>query len=68
MSEARRVVRATARFFEDLDRQLPAERGREDEPSGHDFQVFELIRVVDHFATAFDELPQLIPGRADLGF
>lgn len=65
MSEARRVVRATASFFEDLDRQLPAERGREGQPSAHDFQVFELIRIVDHFATSFDELPELILGRAD---
>lgn len=65
MSEARRVVRATASFFEDLDRQLPTERGRQGEPSVHDFQVFELIRIVDHFATAFDDIPELIPGRAD---
>ena len=65
MSEARRVVRAAAGFFEDLDRHLPAERGRDGQPSAHDFQVFELIRIVDHFATTFDDLPDLIPGRAD---
>ena len=28
-------------------------------------QAFELIRIVDHFATRFDDLPELIPGRAD---
>jgi hypothetical protein len=27
--------------------------------------VFELLRIVEVFATAFDELPALIPGRAD---
>jgi hypothetical protein len=57
VSPARRTVRATARFFEDLDRQLPDERGPAGEPSANDFQVFELIRIVDRFATGFDELP-----------
>ena len=51
MTGERRTVRTT-QFFEDLDRQLPAERGPNGEPSVHDFQVF-------------DELPALIPGRAD---
>lgn len=31
----------------------------------NDFQVFELLRVIDHFATRFDDLPELIPGHAD---
>ncbi len=61
MSEARRIVRATADFFQDLDRQLRPERGPAGEPSANDFQVFELIRIVDRFATGFDELPELIP-------
>jgi hypothetical protein len=61
----RRTVRTTQSFFEDLDRQLPAERGPNGEPSAHDFQVFELLRIVEVFATAFDGLPALIPGRAD---
>jgi hypothetical protein len=61
----RRTVRATQSFFEDLDRQLPAERGPTGEPSTHDFQVFELLRIVEVFATSFDDLPTLIPGRAD---
>jgi len=61
----RRAVRATATFFEDLDRQLGDERGPNGEPSAHDFQVFELLRIVEVFATRFDELPQLIPGRAE---
>ena len=63
MSPTRRVVRATPRFFEDLDRQLRAERGPNGEPSTNDFQVFELIRIVDRFAVDFDELPRLIRAR-----
>jgi len=65
VSGARRVVRATASFFEDLDRQLGAERGTSGEPSSNDFQVFDLLRIVDWFATSFDDLPELIPGRPD---
>lgn len=44
MSPTRRIVRATPRFFEDLDRQVRAERGPNGEPSTNDFQVFEPIR------------------------
>jgi hypothetical protein len=65
VSDPRLVVRATAEFFEDLDRQLPAERGSNGEPSTNDFQVFELLRIVDRFAVGFFDLPELIPGRAD---
>ena len=65
MTGERRTVRTTQSFFEDLDRQLPASAGPNGEPSAHDFQVFELLRIVEVFATAFDELPALIPGRAD---
>lgn len=65
MSEARRTVRATARFFEDVDRQFGPERGPNGEPSANDFEVFELLRIVEIFATRFDELPELISGRPD---
>jgi hypothetical protein len=60
----RRQVRATAQFFLRLDQLLPAERsgGR---PSRVDFEVHELLRAVEEFATRFDELAPLIPGRAD---
>jgi hypothetical protein len=61
----RRTVRSTPAFFEDLDRQLGSERGDSGEPSANDFQVFELLRVIEVFATRFDELPALIPGRRD---
>ena len=65
MSDERLIVRATSAFFEDLDRQLPAQRGANGEPSVNDFQVFELLRIVDRFASGFDGLPELIPGRPD---
>jgi len=65
LSSTRRTVRATARFFEDLDRQLPAERGSGGEPSTNDFQVFELLRIVERFAVGFDDLPRLFPDRDD---
>ena len=65
MTETRRAVRTTAEFFDDLDAQLRPERGPHGEPSVHDFQVFELLRVVEQFATGFDELPELIPGRPE---
>ena len=58
-------VRATAAFFDDLDRQLPAERGPNGERSTNDFQVFELFRIVERFAVAFADLPEPIPGRSD---
>lgn len=65
MSDERRAVRAIASFFEDLDRQLGSERGPNGEPSTNDFQTLELLRIVERFATGFDELPELIPGRSD---
>ncbi len=65
MSDGRRVVRTTASFFEDLDRQLDDERGSEGQPSVADFQVHELLLIVEVFATRFDSLPKMIPGRSD---
>jgi len=38
VSGERREVRATLDFFQDLDRQLPSERGPNGEPSTSDFQ------------------------------
>lgn len=65
MSQPRRPVRATASFFRDLDRHLGSERGPHGEPSTSDFQAFELLRIVERFATAWDDLPELLPGRPD---
>lgn len=61
MSGDRLEVRARPEFFADLDRQLPSERGPNGEPSTGDFQVFELLVIVDTFATGFTKLPELIP-------
>lgn len=65
MSADRLTVRATSRFFEDLDRQLSSERGPNGEPSANDFQAFELLEIVERFATGFPDLPPLIAGRDD---
>lgn len=65
MSPDRYEVRASADFFKDLDRQLGSERGANGEPSTSDFQAFELLDIVERFATGFDDLPSLIPGRSD---
>jgi hypothetical protein len=44
---------------------LRAERGPNGEPSAHDFQVYELLRVVEQFATQWESMTELIPGRSD---
>ncbi len=54
MSSERREVSATLDFFQDLDRQLRAERGPNGEPSTNDFQTFELLEIVERFASGFD--------------
>ena len=61
----RRPVRTTIRFFEDVDRQLRSERGPNGEASATDFQAFELLEIVEIFATRFGDLPQPIRGRPD---
>ena len=65
MTGNRRVVRVTSDFFRDLDRALPSQRGPAGQPSAIDFQSLELLRIVEQFAVSFDELPELLPGRAD---
>jgi hypothetical protein len=59
----RRVVRATPDFFVLLDQQLGNERGPNGEPSSVDFETYELISIIDEFATGWDDLPEQIPGR-----
>ncbi len=59
MTSERREVRATLDFFQDLDRQLGDERGPSGEPSTNDFQTFELLEIVERFATCFDDLAEL---------
>ncbi len=58
---ARRTVRVTAAFFADLDAQLGSERGPNGEPSTADFQVFDLLDVVEDVATRWDDLPPVTP-------
>jgi hypothetical protein len=65
VSGQRRVVRATPDFFRDLDMQLGDDRGGTGQPSRGDFQTYELLRIVEKFATEFDHLPESIPGRSD---
>lgn len=65
MSGERREVRVVADFFADLDRQLGPARGPRGEPSVRDFEIHELLWVVDTFATNFDGLPPLVRGRDD---
>ena len=65
MTPARRKVRPTQGFFADLDRQLGPERGPAGEPSRRDFQTRDLLPIVERFATGWDDLPHLIPGRPD---
>jgi hypothetical protein len=61
----RRVVQVLASPFEQLDLQLPSERGPEGEPSGAEFAASDLLDIVDAFATLWDELPCGSSGRPD---
>ena len=61
----RRVVRASPDFFAHLDTQLGDERGPAGEPSTADFQAHELLPLAEEFATGWDQLPELIPGRPE---
>ena len=58
-------MRIAPSFFEDLDQQLRPERGPRGEPSVHDFEVHDLLPVVEVFATSFDGLPELMSGRSE---
>jgi hypothetical protein len=53
----RRTVRYTPAFFDQLDHQLPPERGPDGQPSAHDFLVTDLPRVTHILELAFDDLP-----------
>ena len=59
---ARRQVRVTAGFFDQLDAQLPAERCPQGEPSVTDFIAVVLPTIIDRFAEQFDDLPELVAG------
>jgi hypothetical protein len=65
VTSPRRDVRPTRDFYLALERQLPAERGPAGQPSRTDFQFHELVPIFTTFATAWDALPRLVPGRED---
>lgn len=58
----RREVRVADSFFDQLDSQLPPERGPHGEPSATDFVAFVMPEIIDRFAERFDELPEALPG------
>lgn len=62
MSPARRRVRVSESFFEQLDDLLPPDRGPNGEPSATDFLILDLPSIVDAIGTGFDELPEVIEG------
>ena len=63
--EQRRQVRVAHEIFDRLDEILGTERGREGRPSTNDFLTFELVEILEVFATRFDALPRLIDQRGD---
>jgi hypothetical protein len=50
----RRIVRVSPSFFDALDAQLPADRGAT--ASANDFAAFDVLEIVEVFATRWDEL------------
>jgi hypothetical protein len=65
VTSERRRVRVSHDVFDQLDRELGAERGLNGEPSVNDFLTIDLLPIVDAFALRFDELPEAVPGRPD---
>ncbi len=57
-------VRLSTWFFEDLDAQLPADR-TERLPSRRDFEVADLLDIVEQVAASWAGLPPFIDGRPD---
>jgi len=56
-----RLVRTTEDFWASLDLALPAGK----EPSWHAFAATDLPEAMERFATEWDDLPPLVPGRTD---
>ena len=61
----KRYVRVMDDLFDQLARMLPQERGADGTPSVADFVHSDLVRIHDHFAHHWDDLPQPIRGRPD---
>jgi hypothetical protein len=68
---ANRLVRFLEAFFDDLDRQLPAERGADGTPSATDFPLYDLPPIRDALAVDFKgvttEIRDTAPLRVFLG-
>ena len=62
MAAERRTVRVSPAAFDQLDSQLPQDRGPSGEASVGDFIVLELPAVVERFASSFDDLPEILEG------
>lgn len=63
---ARRTVRVTERFFEDLDALLPPERSASGTPSTADFLQFEIPRILERLATDLDGCTVAVAGAEDV--
>lgn len=61
----RRIVRVLPSLFEQLELQLPSERGPKGEPTAAEFAASDLLNIVEAFAVLWDELPIRITGRPD---
>jgi hypothetical protein len=65
VTERLRDVRPTRQFYADLHRQLPARRGEDGTPSRVDFELYDLVDILDTFARGWDQLPPMFRGRSD---
>jgi len=63
---ARRTVRVTERFFDDLDALLPPERSASGTPSTADFLQYEIPRILERLATDLDGCTVGIAGTDDV--
>ena len=62
---ARRDVRPTRSFYDDLYRRFPVGRGPQGEPSRLDFELYELPKLFRDIADRWDDLLEPIPDRPD---
>ena len=61
-----RLVRFLQSFFDDLDRQLPDERGPEGSPSAIDFLLYDLPPIRDLLAVDFEQYTTAVTEAGDL--
>jgi hypothetical protein len=63
---ARRTVRVTPRFFDDLDELLPPQRSATGTPPTADFLQYEIPRILERLATDLDGSTVPIAGTDDV--